>query len=146
MTVVAPTPEGGRPDGDDSAEVDSGSSEALGGARGDDSVELVAWRHWLDLGSAGGDDNLHPCRGIGRMHVHHAARCPHDNQRTRIDADDFFSPARVESQESLVARLRVDFGRRRAAGLTLAHHNNVAVHVSHGHAPGVRLAGRLAKG
>ncbi len=70
----------------------AGSAQALGGARRQQAVEVVARTDRLDLGCTRGDDDL-----LG-TDVEHAARCPGHDGRSGIDRDDLDPVRGVEQQ------------------------------------------------
>ena len=73
---------------------------ALRGTSGDDAGQVVALADRLDLGRAGGDDDL---AGVDVQHALGAAR--HDG-RPRVDGDDLVAILGVEEQDLAPGRLR----------------------------------------
>ena len=101
-----------RPDGDRLREIDARRMHALRGAGRDDAGQVAAGADRLDLGRAGGDDDL---AGVDVQHA--LGRAGHD-RRARVDGHDLVAILGVEEQDVAPGRLRLRDGpltRRSAA-------------------------------
>ena len=91
---------GRRADGHGVGERDAGRVQSLGGARGQEAVEVVARHRRLDLGGARSRRRL-----VGADVEHERGR-PHDERRARVDADDLVAELGVEDEHPATGRLR----------------------------------------